>query len=470
MNTETTHTTASYSATVRVSIENRPGSLAKVLAVIGAAGGQMDAIDLVEASRTSTVRDLTVLARDDQHLQQILRAIKKARHVKVLRWWDRVFRSHQGGKIEIHNRLPVRTRDDLSIVYTPGVARVCTMIHHHPESANGLTIKGNSVAVVTDGTAVLGLGDIGPEAAMPVMEGKAMLFKEFGDIDAWPICLATKDVDEIVRTVELIAPGFGGINLEDISAPRCFEIEEKLKARLKIPVFHDDQHGTAVVVLAALINALKIVGIAPEDLRVVISGVGAAGLACARMMLNYGVKDIVGVDRNGAIYEGRKDHMTPAKDWFATHTNPERIQGNIVDVAKGRHMFLGLSGPGLFPLEALQAMSKGPIVFALANPVPEILPELAAPYARIIATGRSDYPNQINNVLAFPGIFKGALEARATEINEPMKLAAALAIASIIPDEDIFEEYIVPSVFDKRVARAVRRAVRKAAKDTGVGQ
>lgn len=469
MNKETAHTTASYSATVRVSIENKPGSLAKVLAIIGETGGQMDAIDLVEASRTSTVRDLTVLARDDEHLQEILHAVKKTKHVKVLRWWDRVFRSHQGGKIEIHNRLPVRTRDDLSIVYTPGVARVCTMIHQHPESANALTIKGNSVAVVTDGTAVLGLGDIGPEAAMPVMEGKAMLFKEFGDIDAWPICLATKDVDEIVRTVELIAPGFGGINLEDISAPRCFEIEEKLKKRLKIPVFHDDQHGTAIVVLAALINSLKLIEVAPEDLRVVISGVGAAGLACAKMMLNYGVKDIVGVDRSGAIYEGRKDHMTPAKEWFAKHTNPDRIKGNIVDVAKGRHMFLGLSGPGLFPLEALKAMTKGPIVFALANPTPEILPELASPYARIIATGRSDYPNQINNVLAFPGIFKGALEAHATEINEPMKLAAANAIAAIIPDEDIFEEYIIPSVFDKRVARSVRRAVRKAAKDTAVG-
>jgi malate dehydrogenase (oxaloacetate-decarboxylating) len=470
MKKETARATASYSATVRVEIENKPGSLARALAVIGKAGGQMDSIDLVEASSTNTIRDLTVLAQDEEHLQEILRVVKKTRNVKVLRWWDRVFTSHQGGKIEVHNRLPVRTRDDLSIVYTPGVARVCMAIHEHPESVNGLTIKGNSVAVVTDGTAVLGLGDIGPEAAMPVMEGKAMLFKEFGDIDAWPICLATKDVDEIVRTVELISPGFGGINLEDISAPRCFEIEEKLKQRLKIPVFHDDQHGTAVVVLAALINALKLIDVAPEDLRVVISGVGAAGFACAKMMLNYGVRDIVGVDRSGAIYEGRKEHMTESKEWFAKHTNPDRVQGNIVDAAKGRHMFLGLSGPGLFPLEALKNMAKGPIVFALANPVPEILPEVAAPYARIIATGRSDYPNQINNVLAFPGIFKGALEARATEINEPMKLAAAIAIASIIPDDDIFEEHIIPSVFDKRVAREVKRAVRKAAKDTGVGQ
>ncbi|NUM55683.1 MAG: NAD-dependent malic enzyme [Candidatus Hydrogenedentes bacterium] len=470
MDENTAHTTASYSATVRVSIENKPGSLAKVLSAIGDKGGQMDAIDLVEGSRASTIRDLTVLARDEDHLQEILHALRKLKRIKVLRWWDRVFRSHQGGKIEIQNRLPVRTRDDLSIVYTPGVARVCTMIHQHPERVNGLTIKGNSVAVVTDGTAVLGLGDIGPEAALPVMEGKAMLFKEFGDIDAWPICLATKDVDEIVRTVELIAPGFGGINLEDISAPRCFEIEEKLKGRLRIPVFHDDQHGTAVVVLAALINALKLIDMRPEELRVVISGVGAAGMACAKMMLNFGVKDIVGVDRNGAIYHGRTGNMTPAKEWFADHTNPDRVRGGIVDVANGRHMFLGLSGPGLFPLEALKRMAKKPIVFALANPTPEILPEEAAPYARIIATGRSDYPNQINNVLAFPGIFKGALEARATGINEEMKLAAAHAIASIIPEEDLFEELIVPSVFDKRVARAVSRAVRKAAINTGVGR
>jgi malate dehydrogenase (oxaloacetate-decarboxylating) len=316
---------------------------------------------------------------------------------------------------------------------------------------------------------VLGLGDIGPEAAMPVMEGKAMLFKEFGDIDAWPICLGTKDVDEIVRTVELISPGFGGINLEDISAPRCFEIEEKLCRRLKIPVFHDDQHGTAVVVLAALINSLKVVGMQAEDLRVVISGVGAAGMACAKMMLNFGVKDIVGVDRSGAIYDGRTVSMTPAKEWFAKHTNPDRVKGTIVDAAKGRHMFLGLSGPGLFPLEALKQMAKGPIVFALANPVPEIMPEEASAYARIIATGRSDYPNQINNVLAFPGIFKGALEAHATQINEEMKLAAAHAIASIIPEEDLFEEHIIPSVFNGKVARAVRRAVKKAAIDTGVG-
>jgi len=463
------HTTASYSVTVRVSIVNTPGSLAKVLAVIGNQGGQMDAIDLVEASSTNTVRDLTILARDEQHLQDVLHALRKLKRVKVLRWWDRVFHSHQGGKIEVHNRLPVHTRDDLSIVYTPGVARVCTMIHQHPERASGLTIKGNTVAIVTDGTAVLGLGDIGPEAALPVMEGKAMLFKEFGDIDAWPICLATKDVDEIVRTVQLIAPGFGGINLEDISAPRCFEIEEKLRARLKIPVFHDDQHGTAIVVLAAFINALKIVGMRPADVRVVISGVGAAGMACARMMLDYGVTDLVGVDRSGAIYAGRKDSMTPAKEWFARHTNPHHVSGSIADVAHGRHMFLGLSGPGLFPVDALKRMAKGPIVFALANPVPEIMPEEAAPYARIIATGRSDYPNQINNVLAFPGIFKGAMEAHATEINEEMKLAAAHAIASVIPKDDLFEEHIIPSVFDKRVARAVRRAVRQAALDTGVG-
>ena len=460
----------SYSATVRVSIQNKPGSLARVLGVIGEKGGQMAAIDLVEVSSRSSIRDLTILSRDDEHMESILRALRRTESVKVLRWWDRVFRSHQGGKIEIRNRVPVRTRDDLSIVYTPGVARVCTLIHEQPSRVNGLTVKGNSVAIVTDGTAVLGLGDIGPEAALPVMEGKAMLFKEFADIDAWPICLATRDVDEIVRTVECIAPGFGGINLEDISSPRCFEIEEKLKERLNIPVFHDDQHGTAVVVLAALINALKLTGIKADELRVVVCGTGAAGVACAKIMYGYGVRDIVGVDLAGVVHEGHLNDPGAGKRWFAEHTNPDGVRGGIVEACMGRHMFLGLSGPGALPLEALKKMAPQPIVFALANPTPEIMPEVAASHARIIATGRSDYPNQINNVLAFPGIFKGALEARATTINEAMKIAAACAIAACIPDSQLFEEFIVPSVFDKHVARAVRRAVRKAAVDTGVGR
>lgn len=464
----TSHTTASYSATVRVEIENNPGALASVLSRIGETGAQMDAIDLVESSKNHTIRDLTIMAHDAAHLERILEVVNAIDRVRVLRWWDRVFLHHQGGKIGIVNKIPLKKRDDLSIAYTPGVARVCTAIHEAPERVHQLTIKGNTVAIVTDGTAVLGLGDIGPEAAMPVMEGKAMLFKEFANIDAWPICLATKDVDEIVRTVELIAPGFGGINLEDISAPRCFEVEERLKQRLDIPVFHDDQHGTAVVVLAALINALKVIGVTPEETSVVIAGVGAAGVACAKMMLDYGVVDIVGCDRIGALYEGRKEGMTSSKEWFARHTNPKKLRGSIENVSKGRTMFLGLSGPGVFSVEALKSMAKDPIVFALANPTPEISPEEAAPYARIIATGRSDYPNQINNVLAFPGIFRGALDVHATQINEQMKLAAAKAIAGTLTDDELSEDNIIPSVFDKRVVQAVTAAVRQTAIDTGV--
>jgi len=400
----------------------------------------------------------------------VIRAIKATPRVRVRSWSDRVFLRHLGGKIEVHSKMPLTTRDALSIAYTPGVARVCMAIYEEPEKAYNLTIKKNTVAIVTDGTAVLGLGDIGPQAALPVMEGKAMLFKEFAGVDAWPICLGTKDVDEIVAVVEAIAPGFGGINLEDIAAPRCFEIERRLRERLDIPVFHDDQHGTAVVVLAALLNALKVVGKKPGDIRVVVLGVGAAGMACARMMLDCGVEDIVGVDRAGAIYKGRREHMNPAKEWFAEHTNRHKRTGDLVALCRGVDVFLGLSGPGAFPVEALQAMGRDPIVFALANPVPEIMPEEAAPYARIIATGRSDYPNQINNVLGFPGIFRGALSARARTINEPMKMAAAQAIAGIISDDELFEENLIPSVFDKRVVRAVSNAVAEAARRSGVAR
>ena len=465
-----TQTTISFSATVRCTIPNSPGSLAKVLVRIGDVGGLMGAIDLVKATRDQTVRDLTFQARSDEHLKQIIAAIRDVPDVHVRSWSDRVFLRHLGGKIEIHSKMRVNTRDALSIAYTPGVARVCEAIHETPEKVHNLTIKGNTVAIVTDGTAVLGLGDIGPEAAMPVMEGKAMLFKEFAGIDAWPICLATKDVDEIVRTVEVLAPGFGGVNLEDISAPRCFEIEHRLRERVSIPVFHDDQHGTAVVVVAALINALKVVGKRAEDVRVVICGVGAAGMACARMMLDCGVTRVVGVDRVGVVYEGRGEGMTPAKQWFAVHTNRERITGGVPEAVRGADVFLGLSGPGTLSVEALKSMASDPIVFALANPTPEIMPEEAAPYARIIATGRSDYPNQINNVLAFPGIFRGALDSQASEINEPMKLAASRAIAGIIGEDEIHEELIIPSVFDKRVARAVSKAVSAAARESGVAK
>jgi len=363
--------------------------------------------------------------------------------------------------------VPLKTRGDLSAAYTPGVARICQAIHNEPLAVWSLTIKGNTVAVVTDGTAVLGLGDIGPEAALPVMEGKAQLFKEFGGVDAWPICLDTKDTDEIVRTVKAIAPVFGGINLEDIAAPRCFEIEERLKNELDIPVFHDDQHGTAVVVLAGVFNALKIVGKKAEDLRVVLLGAGAAGVACTKILMSVGVKDIIGCDRAGALYKGRTEHMNPVKVWYAENTNPRQVKGTIGDAIEGADLFLGLSGPGLITVDDLKKMNRDPIVFAMANPDPEIGPEEAAPYVRVMATGRSDYPNQINNVLCFPGLFRGLLDAHATTVNEEMKIAAARAIAAAVPERELHEEYIIPSVFNRQVARAVARAVADVAYRTG---
>jgi malate dehydrogenase (oxaloacetate-decarboxylating) len=356
------------------------------------------------------------------------------------------------------------------MAYTPGVARVCLAIAEDKQKAGTLTIKHNSVAVVTDGTAVLGLGNIGPEAALPVMEGKAMLFKEFGDIDAYPICLQTQDVDEIVSAVKWISTGFGGINLEDISAPRCFEVERRLKTELDIPVFHDDQHGTAVVVLAATLNALKIVKKKLKDVRIFVLGAGAAGVAVTKILLAAGARDIICGDRQGIICRKRLPDLNPSKTWLAEHTNPRNVSGQIADGLTGAHMFIGVSGPGLFPMRALKRMAKDRILFALANPTPEIMPEAAERHARIIATGRSDYSNQINNVLAFPGIFRGALDARASDINEPMKLAAATAIAGCISADELGEEYIVPSIFNKQVTRRVAHAVEAAAYDTGVAK
>ncbi|MDQ4000724.1 MAG: NADP-dependent malic enzyme [Actinomycetota bacterium] len=376
---------------------------------------------------------------------------------------------HLGGKIEVRSKMHIRTRDDLSMAYTPGVGRVCRAIADEPERAFNLTIKRNTVAVVTDGTAVLGLGDIGPRAAMPVMEGKAMLFKEFGGVDAFPICLDTKDTDEIVETVKRIAPAFGGINLEDISAPRCFEIEERLKEELEIPVFHDDQHATAVVVLAALINSLKIVGKEMKDLKVVVNGVGASGVACAKILMSAGVKNIMGCDSKGIVHEGRED-LNASKRWYAEHTNPEGRTGELDEAVKGTDLFLGLSVPEVLTVDHLDSMAEDPIVFALANPEPEIRPELAMGHARIIATGRSDYPNQINNVLCFPGIFRGALDVRAREISEEMKLAAARAIAEVIPEENLSEDYVIPSVFNERVAPAVAETVSEAGKESGMAR
>ncbi|HEY2152226.1 MAG TPA: malic enzyme-like NAD(P)-binding protein, partial [Vicinamibacterales bacterium] len=461
---------SSYSLVLRIRLQNRPGMLGRLTTTIGEAGGNIEAIDLVEVNRDSITRDMTVNAASSSHGDAIVRAISGLDGIDVIHASDRTFLMHLGGKIEVVSKVPLKTRADLSMAYTPGVARVCEAIHQDPEKRFTLTIKKNTVAVVTDGTAVLGLGDIGPAAAMPVMEGKAMLFKEFGGVNAFPICLSTKDPDEIVKTVKLISTAFGGINLEDISAPRCFEIEDRLKAELDIPVFHDDQHGTAVVVLAALTNALKIVGKRMREVKVVVSGVGAAGVACTKIIMAAGVQNVIGCDSTGAIYRGRQEHMNWQKNWYAEHTNPNGERGSLHDVIRGADVFLGLSVPGVIGIDDVKGMAAKPIVFAMANPVPEIMPEAAGPYVAVMATGRSDYPNQINNVLCFPGIFRGALACRATTINEEMKLAAANAIAGIISDEELLPEYIVPSVFDRRVAEAVARGVEQAAYRTGVAR
>ena len=461
---------ASYSLTLRVKIQNTPGKLGEIATVIGGVGGDIGAIDIVSVGKDFLIRDITVNAASESHDKEIVEAVGRIDGVEVVNTSDRTFLLHLGGKIETVSKIPLKTRADLSMAYTPGVARVCEAIHKDPEKAHTLTIKKNCVAVVSDGTAVLGLGDIGPAAAMPVMEGKAQLFKEFGGVDAFPICLDTKDPDEIVRTIKNIAVAFGGINLEDISAPRCFEIEERLKEELDIPVFHDDQHGTAVVVLAALLNASKIVGKKMSDMKVVVNGIGAAGVACSKIVMAAGVKNIIGCDTTGAIYSGRTENMNWVKDWYARNTNPDGEKGSVHDALKGADVFLGLSVPGVLTVEHLKTMAKDPIVFAMANPIPEIMPEEAAGHVAVMATGRSDYPNQINNVLCFPGIFRGALNCRASRINEEMKLAAAEAIAEIIGEDELHPDYIIPSVFDRRVGEAVARRVEEAAYATGVAR
>ena len=396
-------TSASYSITIRVEIQNKIGMLGKVMSAIGKAGGDIGAVDIAGFGKDTVIRDITVNARDEAHNKLIVAAVEKLPGVKVVNVSDRTFLLHLGGKITVNSKAPIKTRADLSMVYTPGVARVCMAIHEDPSKAHQLTIKKNMVAVITDGSAVLGLGNIGPAAAMPVMEGKAALFKEFAGVDAFPICLDTQDPDEIVRTAKAIAPGFGGINLEDISAPRCFDIEERLQKEVDIPVFHDDQHGTTVVVLAALLNALRIVKKKLRDLKIVVSGVGAAGVACTKILMAVGARNIIGLDTKGALYRGRMEHMNPVKEWYAQATNPKNLKGGILDVIAGADMYLGLSGPRTLPLKAVKKMARNPIVFAMANPIPEIMPEEAAPHVRVMATGRSDYPNQINNVLCFPG-------------------------------------------------------------------
>lgn len=461
---------ASYSLTLRVRIHNQPGKLGQITTAIGKAGGDIEGIDIVSVGKDYLIRDITVNAASESHDQEIVASVRDIDGVDVVNVSDRTFLMHLGGKIEIASKMQLKTRSDLSMAYTPGVARVCEAIAKDPEKVYNLTIKKNTVAVISDGTAVLGLGDIGPAAAMPVMEGKCQLFKEFGNVDAFPICLNTKDPHEIIETIKNISVAFGGINLEDISAPRCFEIEDRLKEELDIPVFHDDQHGTAVVVLAALMNALKIVGKSMEDVKVVVNGIGAAGVACSKIVMAAGVKNIIGCDTTGAIYPGRKENMNWVKDWYARNTNPNAEEGKIHDVIKGADVFFGLSAPGVIDENDLKNMAKDPIVFAMANPTPEIMPEDANGLVAVMATGRSDYPNQINNVLCFPGIFRGALNCRASKINEEMKIAAATAIAGIIGPDELHPDYIIPSVFDRRVGEAVAAKVEEAAYATGVAR
>jgi malate dehydrogenase (oxaloacetate-decarboxylating) len=425
---------------------------------VGSAGGAVTAIDVVDSRPDGLTVDVTCSAADAAHSEEMVQALRDVPGVRVRKVSDRTFLLHLGGKLEVASKVPLRTRDDLSMAYTPGVARVCMALAEHPEDVRRLTIKGNTVAVVTDGSAVLGLGDIGPGAAMPVMEGKAVLFKRFADIDAWPICLDTQDVDEIVRAVELIAPGFGGINLEDIAAPRCFEIERRLRDRLDIPVFHDDQHGTAICALAALRNALRVVDKRLSDVRVVVAGGGAAGTAIVHLLLEAGAGSVLVWDREG-ILSPDDDRLTPAKLDLARRTNADCVRGELPEALRGADVFIGVSAGNVLPVEALAEMNERAVVFPMANPTPEVDPVRARQYAAVVASGRSDLPNQINNVLAFPGVFRGLLDARATEISDGMLLAAADALAAVVTDDQLNANYIIPSVFDPEVTKAVAAAV-----------
>ena len=464
-----THVSASYSATLRVHLADAPGSFARVAGAIGSSGGSLGAIDLVRVDKHQKVRDVTVQASSEEHIHSIVEAVQAIEGVEVEHVSDRTFLLHLGGKLEVVPRSPLKTRDDLSMAYTPGVARICEAIADDRGSAWNLTIKKNTVAVVSDGTAVLGLGDIGPEAAMPVMEGKAVLFKEFGGVDAFPLCLATKDVDEIVAICKAIAPTFGGINLEDISAPRCFEIEERLRNEIDIPVFHDDQHGTAIVTLAALVNALKVVGKRIEEVKIVMTGVGAAGIATAETLMHAGARNVIGADSTGAVYRGRPG-LTPAKAAFAEHSNPEAETGTADELLAGADVYIGLSAPGAISAAAVATMAKDAVVFAMANPTPEVAPELIAGHVAVVGTGRSDYPNQINNVLAFPGVFRGALDVRASAITQSMKVAASHALATVIADDELGPEYVIPGVFNRDVCPRVATAVAEAAERDGVAR
>lgn len=453
---------------IRLELVHERVHFGAVASVIGNAGGDITSIDVIRSGEGSSVRDITVEAADHAHAT-IAEALRGLDGIRIVNLSDRTFLAHLGGKISIQPSMPIKNRDDLSRVYTPGVARVCSAIHEDIGKAYTLTIKRNTVAVVTDGSAVLGLGNIGPHAAAPVMEGKAMLFKQLAGVDAFPICLDTQDTEELVRAIRQISPVFGGINLEDISSPRCFEIERRLAEELDIPVFHDDQHGTAIVVTAGLLNALKLVGKRIEDIRVVVNGIGAAGVAICKMLLTAGVTKLVPVDREGAIVHGRRyDH--PMWDWLARQPQVQAEEGVLKEIMQGADVFIGVSRGGILGEEDLKRMAEDRIVFAMANPHPEIDPELALPHVRVFATGRSDYPNQINNVLVFPGMFRGALDCRAAGINEEMKMAAALAISEVVTAGELTETYIIPSIFNEQVVAGVRKAVIAAAIRTGVAR
>ncbi|WP_256831210.1 MULTISPECIES: NAD-dependent malic enzyme [unclassified Paenibacillus] len=456
---------AQTSIILRVELNHDQVTFGDVAAAISKAGGDITSIDVIRPGKESSVRDITVDVAESAE-SQVVEALKQHNGIKLINVSDRTFLVHLGGKITTQPTLPIKNRDDLSRVYTPGVARVCTAIHENPKKSYSLTIKRNTVAVVTDGTAVLGLGDIGPHAAAPVMEGKAMLFKQLAGVDAFPICLDTKDTEEIIRTIKAISPIFGGINLEDISSPRCFEIEARLAEELDIPIFHDDQHGTAVVVIAGLLNALKVVGKRIDQVRVVVNGIGAAGVSICKMLLAAGVTRLVPVDREGAIVRGGT-YSHPMWQWLAEQPQVEAEPGGLKDVLRDADVFIGVSRGGIMTAEDVQTMAPDRIVFAMANPNPEIDPEEALPHVRVFATGRSDYPNQINNVLVFPGIFRGALDCRARRINEPMKLAASRAIASVVSEAELNEHYIIPSIFNEHVVSKVRHAIIEAAILTG---
>jgi malate dehydrogenase (oxaloacetate-decarboxylating) len=444
--------------------------LGKVTTAIGEADGDIGQIGIVEVNHDRTVRDITINARDERHSEAILERARRLEEVEIVGIWDHTFMRHLGGKIEVRGKAPLQTRDDLAMAHTPGVARVCMAIRDDPDKAYQLTIKRNAVAVLSDGSAVLGMGDVGPAAAMPLLEGKALLFKEFAGVDAFPIALATQDVEEIVRLVKAISPGFGGVVLEEIAAPRCFEIFTQLRHSLPIPIFHDDQHGTAIVVLAALLNALKLVRKSLADARIVVAGAGAAGAATVRILVKEGARNILACDRAGILYRGRGDRMNAMKAWLAEHTNPEGLRGTLREALVGADAFIGLAGPDLVTPEDVRSMTRDGIVFALANPRPEIAPEAAAMHARVVATSRSDYPNQVSNILASPGVFRGVFDCSARQINNAMIRAAARAIAGVVTDAELQPDYIIPSVFDRKVVDAVAREVTRAAYRTGVAR